>query len=69
MISSIEPSPETRFFLPSTERKAAQRMAYTEVEDLGEATHEELLEGARRSTQRLKQRAAELRAQHYSKNI
>lgn len=69
MISSIEPNHMPSFFLPRAEKKATQRMVCTEVEDLGEATHEELLKGARRSTQRLQQRAAELRAQYSSKHI
>lgn len=39
------------------EKTASRRMVCTEVEDLGEATHEELLAGARRSTARLQQSA------------
>ena len=68
MISPAEHNPVTSFFLPRAEKRAAQRMVCTEVADLGEATHEELMEGARRSTQRLEQRAAKLRAKHYSNN-
>lgn len=58
------PSLKADIFLPRAQETASRRMVCTEVEDLGEATHEEMLAGVRRSSVRLQQRAAEIKARH-----
>lgn len=66
---SFQLDPIPSFFLPNVEMEATEHVVCTEVEYLGEVTHQDIQRGARRSTQRIKQRAEELRNIYSSKQV